>query len=99
MSWQTQRLQTDDEKRAEWSKDAKEMREEREADQIQEVADQMDRAQWKKDLVWEHQRWHHALVKQNPKPKRLVKDINDVRSCMHFTCLADFYTGFTRCQF
>ena len=48
MSWQTQRLQTDDEKRAEWSKDTKEMQEEREADQIQEVADWIDIAQWKK---------------------------------------------------
>ena len=93
MSWQTRRLQTDDEKKAEWSKDAEEMQEEREADRIHEAADRMDRAQRKKDLARERQRRHRALVKkQNPKPKRLV---NDVRSCMHFICLADSYTGST----
>ena len=48
MSWETRRLQTEDEKKAEWSKDAEEMREEREAIRIQEAADQMDWARGKR---------------------------------------------------
>ena len=42
VNWETQRLQVEDEKRTEWSKDTKEMREERQADQIQKLADQME---------------------------------------------------------
>ena len=48
VSWETRRLQTEDEKKAEWSKDAEEMREEREAIRIQEAADQMDWARGKR---------------------------------------------------
>jgi hypothetical protein len=79
VNWQTRRLETEDEKRAEWSKDTKEMREERKADEIQKLADQMERLQHKKDLAWERQRRHRALVKeQNPMPKKRVKNIDDV---------------------
>ena len=47
--------------------------------QIQEAADQMDRAQQKKDLAQECQYQHCMLVKeQNQKPNKLVKNIGDV---------------------
>ena len=85
INWETRRLETEDEKMAEWSKDTKEMREERKAEQIQELADQIERSQRKKDLTRERQRRHRALLKeQNPKPKKRVKNINDVSLCMNF---------------
>jgi hypothetical protein len=84
VSWETRRLQTEDEKKAEWSKDAEEMREEREAVRIQEAADQMDRVQRKKDLARERQRRRRALVKeQNRKPNKLVKNVGDVSYVIH----------------
>ena len=59
VSWETWRLQTEDEKKAEWSKDTEEMREERNTYRIQKAADQMDRAQRKKDLA--RQRWMRTI--------------------------------------
>jgi len=85
INWETRRLETEDEKTAEWSKDTKEMQEERKADQIQELADQIERLQRKKDLTRERQHRHRALLKErNPKPKKQVKNINDVSLCMNF---------------
>ena len=42
VNWETWKLQTEDEKRAKWSKDMKEMQEERKVDQIQKLADEME---------------------------------------------------------
>jgi hypothetical protein len=70
VNWETRRLETEDEKRAEWSKDTKKMQEERKADEIQKLTDQTERLQCQKDLARERQRRHRVLVKeQNPKPK------------------------------
>ena len=89
VNWETRRLETEDEKRAEWRKATKEMQEERKADQIQKLADQMERSQRKKDLARERQRRHRALVKeQNPKPKKQAKHINDVSRYTNFRCIA-----------
>ena len=89
VNWETQRLKTEDEKRAEWSKDTKKMQEERKADEIQKLADQTERLQRKKDLARERQHKHRALVKeQNPKPtKKWVKNINDVSQCTNLCCI------------
>lgn len=43
INWQTWSLETEAEKRAEWSKDTKEMQEERKAIQIQNLVDQIER--------------------------------------------------------
>jgi hypothetical protein len=89
VNWQTQRLVTEDEKRAEWSKDTKEMQEERKADEIQKLADQMERLQHKKDLAQVPQHRRRAPVKeQNPMPKKRVKNINDVSRGANFCCTA-----------
>jgi len=76
VNWETQRLETEDEKRVEWSKDTKKMQEERKADEIQKLADQTKRWQHQKDLAQECQCRDCALVKEQ-NPKR-VKNINDV---------------------
>ena len=86
VNWETQRLETEDEKRVEWSKDTKKMQEERKADEIQKLADQTKRWQHQKDLAQECQCRDCALVKEQ-NPKR-VKNINDVSQCTNLCCIA-----------
>jgi hypothetical protein len=63
LGWKTWKLEIEDEKWSQWKKDAKEMREERDNDRMQGIAEQMDRKQQNKDLAWDRQRKHCAYVK------------------------------------
>lgn len=65
------------------------MQEERKADEIQKLTDQTERLQCQKDLAQECQCRHRVLVKeQNPKPKKWVKNINDVSQWTNLCCIA-----------
>jgi hypothetical protein len=55
LGWKTWKLETEDEKRSQWKKDAKEMQEEQNNDRMQGIAKEMDRKQQTKDLAWDHQ--------------------------------------------